>query len=407
MIIKWTKKSNGKTYDITYCVGTVTWSGSVEQAAREASITVLNAPNDPNITALKLNIAAGDVIQLYDGKTNIFYGEIQTSTKTSEIGTITYNARDLMDHLLRIDDKQNFKKKTPEAIAKLLCKKYGITPGKIVSTKKAIKAILENNIYDMIMYAYTKAAKSTGKKYMPYMDGKKFCVKVKGTIVSGYTLDEKANISQSNYEESIENMVDQVKIFNDKGKQVGIVKNDSNIKRYGIYQAAYTKEKDINPPTAAKNLLVGITKKVTVTTTDGDVKAVAGEGIKLKDGVTGLDGLFWISNDSHTWENGNHTMTLELEFKNVMDEQTKTGGKKKKKIGSGTSKEMQGTYVVTSTTTIMRASAGRKGKSVATLKKGATIKSTGQYTYVSGTAWIYGTSGGKSGYVYSKSIEKK
>ena len=89
MKIIWTKKKDGKKTNITNVVGTVTWSGSVEQAARETTITVLNAPNDPNIKALKLNIAVGDAIALYEGETLIFYGEVQTSEKKAEIGTIT------------------------------------------------------------------------------------------------------------------------------------------------------------------------------------------------------------------------------------------------------------------------------------------------------------------------------
>lgn len=324
MLVKWTKKSNGKTYDITYCVGTVTWSGSVEQAAREASITVLNAPNDLNITALKLNLAVGDVITLYEENTNIFYGEIQTSEKRSEIGTITYKARDLMDHLLRINHKQTFKGKTAETITKTICKKYGITTGTVTATKKAIKKIIieDSSIYDIIMIAYTKAAKSTGKKYMAYMKGKKLCVKVKGTVVSGYTLDEYKNITAANYEETIENMVDKVKIYNDKGKQVGEVKDATKIKRYGTYQSLYTKEKGVNAKTAARNMLTGVEKKVNVEAISGNVKCVAGDGIKVYDTATGLNGLFWISNDTHTWEGGSHKMSLELSFKNVMDKKT-------------------------------------------------------------------------------------
>lgn len=115
-------KKGGKSTNITNVVGTVTWSGSVEQAAREATITVLNAPNDKYIVSLKLNIAVGDIITLYEGERLIFYGEVQTSEKKDEIGTVTYKARDLMEHLLRINHKQKFKNKTAESITKAICK---------------------------------------------------------------------------------------------------------------------------------------------------------------------------------------------------------------------------------------------------------------------------------------------
>ena len=172
------------------------------------------------------------------------------------------------------------------------------------------------------MIAYTKAAKSTGKKYMAYMKGKKLCVKVKGTVISKYTLDEYKNLVSASYEETIENMVDQVKIYTEKGKQVGVVKNAAHIKRYGTYQSIYTKEKGVNANTAAKNMLNGIEKKVDVEAINGNIKCVAGDGVKVYDAATGLNGLFWISSDTHTWEGGQHKMSLELSFKNVMDKKT-------------------------------------------------------------------------------------
>lgn len=324
MIVKWKKKSNGVVCNITKAVGMVTWSGSVTQAARQASITVLNAPNDPNIRKLKLNLAVGDVIMLYEDGKNIFYGEIQTSEKKSQSGTVTYNATDPLGHLLRINHKAKYKKMTPEHIVSRICNIYGIPVGTIAKTKKVVRKIIVDggSLYDTIMIAYTKAARSTGKKYMCYMKGKKLCTKVKGTVVSGFSLDENKNIVSSSYEETIENMVDQVRIYNEKGKQVGVVRNAAHIKRYGVYQDVYEKEKGINARNAAKGLLNGVEKRVDAEIINGNIKCTAGAGIKVYDKATRLNGLFWIDSDTHTWEGGRHTMSLELNFKNVMDKRT-------------------------------------------------------------------------------------
>ena len=51
----------------------------------------------------------------------------------------------------------------------------------------------------------------------------------------------------------------------------------------------------------------------------GNLQCIAGNGVEVYDQTTGLSGLFWIDNDSHTWENGIHMMSLELNFQNVMD----------------------------------------------------------------------------------------
>ena len=101
-------------------------------------------------------------------------------------------------------------------------------------------------------------------------------------------------------------------------------------------------------------------------------------------------------------------MSLELSFKNVMDEKEadSSRGSGKKKTGSGADKDAAGTYTVISNTTIMRVAAGRSNKAVKTLKKGTAVKCDGKYTYVGGTAWYYATAGTDSGYVYSKNLQK-
>ena len=323
MIIKWTYEKNNKTHtiDITKAVSSVIWGGSTSQAARTAEIAVINAPNDNNVKKLKINIAAGDIIKLYESDDLIFYGEVQTKEKTSSIGSITYNCTDLLSHLLRSTGVYNFSSTTAEAITKKVCADFEIETGSIVETKATIKKMIidGSSIYDIIMKAYTKAAHQTGKKYICRMKGIKLSVETKGTIVKNFVLSEEKNITNTSYQETIENMVNVVKIFDDTGKQIGEVKNSNWVKKYGIYQQTYKKEKGVNETTAANNLLIGVEKKVSLDGIDGDLNCIAGNGVKAYDVATGLNGLFWIDNDSHTWENGTHIMSLELNFKNIMD----------------------------------------------------------------------------------------
>ena len=74
-----------------------------------------------------------------------------------------------------------------------------------------------------------------------------------------------------------------------------------------------------NAETAAKNMLSGVEKKVTLDGINGDLSCIAGNGVEVYDKATGLNGVFWIDSDTHTWENGTHIMSLELNFKNIMD----------------------------------------------------------------------------------------
>jgi len=323
MKVEWIRRSGGYAYisDITEAVSSVSWGGSVSQAARIAEITVLNAPDDGNIEKLKLNIGAGDTIKLYENEENIFFGEVQTAEKLSQYGTVTYSCMDLLVHLLRSTAAYNFGNTTAEDITRKVCADFGIETGGIAESKVPIKKMIVDGstIYDTIMQAYTKASRQTGELYICRMEGAKLSVEVKGTEVQNFVLAEEYNITNTTYQETIENMVNVVKIYDDTGKQVGEVKNSEWTQKYGIYQQAYKKEKGINEVTAATNMLVGIEKKVTLDGIDGNLKCIAGNAVEVQDKATGLDGIFWIDSDTHIWENGIHIMNLELNFKNVMD----------------------------------------------------------------------------------------
>lgn len=323
MRIEWLREDGGYTRitDITDAVSTVRWSGSVSQAARMAEVTVLHAPDDVEMSKLNLNIGAGDFIRLYEGDESIFSGEILTAEKLSQNGTVVYSCADLLIHLLNSVGVYNFANTTAEDITRKVCSDFGIKTGVIAASKVPIgKMIVDgSSIYDIIMQAYTKASKQTGNLYICRMNGDALSIEVKGTEVEDYVLAEEYNITNSTYHETIENMVNVVKIYDDNNKQVGEVRRDAWIAQYGIFQQIYKKESGINEVVAAENMLVGIEKRVSIDGIDGNLKCVAGNAVEVQDSATGLRGIFWIDADSHTWENGTHVMNLDLNFKNLMD----------------------------------------------------------------------------------------
>ncbi|MCM1184435.1 MAG: hypothetical protein NC337_13770 [Roseburia sp.] len=324
MRTEWIHDSGGDVCiaDITEAVTGVTWGGSVAQAARTAEITVINAPDDRNIERLNLSISAGDTIRLYENGENIFFGEVQAAEKASRYGSVTYSCTDLLAHLLRSTAVYNFENTTAESITRKLCADFLIEAGSIAESKVPIRKMIVDGstIYDTIMQAYTKASRQSGKLYICRMTGSKLSVEVKGNKVRDFILAEGYNITNSSYQETIENMVNVVKIYDDTGRQTGEVKNDEWVKKYGIYQKTYKKEKGMNEITAATNMFSGIEKKVTIDGINGDLKCIAGNAVEVRDAATGLAGIFWIDADMHTWENGVHLMNLELNFKNLMDE---------------------------------------------------------------------------------------
>lgn len=316
MKVLWTKYT-----DITQYVSSIEWGGSKSQVARKLVIRVANAPYDPNFKIL--NIPLGDKLFLYsdDEKTEYFQGFVTDRERLSKTGEITYTAYDILYYTIKSTGTYNFQGKTAEKITKVVCDDFKIPVGSLIKTGHSQKLIAKDKkIYDIIMAAYTQAHNHTKKLYQVRASKGKLSVIEYGATICEYQLTEGTNISQAQYKESLEKMINRVRIYDGNGKQIGVVENKTDQKKYGIFQSTHTKSKDKNATVDAKAKLSSVEKTATVQA-NGEkmMDAIAGNGIYIQDSASGLTGLFWINTDTHKWSKGVHTMTLTLEFKKNMD----------------------------------------------------------------------------------------
>nr|DAY99854.1 MAG TPA: 43 kDa tail protein [Caudoviricetes sp.] len=306
---------------ITGYVTSVTWAGSAKQAARTVVFSVAYSPNDKNVKTLGIKL--GDKIVFYPGypddKKTKFVGIITQRERKSEMGELQYTATDGMMHLLRSSGTYRFANKTPEKIAQMVCRDVKVKTGSIAKTKMPIAKIFfqERPYYEIIMAAYTKAYRKNKKKYIAQMNGDKLEVIQKGKVIPDFHIRQGERITESSYTEDLDSMVNRVYIYDSNNNKIGSVSNSNWIKKYGIFQNAISVDSG-NGKTEAKAELQGINKTANLTMI-GDYRCVSGLGVIIEDSRTGLKGKFWIENDSHEWNGGVYTTTLELAFKNVMD----------------------------------------------------------------------------------------
>lgn len=308
---------------ITGYVTSVTWAGSAKQAARTVVFSVAYSPNDKNVKTLGIKL--GDKIVFYPGypddKKTKFVGIITQRERKSEMGELQYTATDGMMHLLRSSGTYRFANKTPEKIAQMICRDVKVKTGSIAKTKMPIAKIFfqERPYYEIIMAAYTKAYRKNKKKYIAQMNGDKLEVIQKGKIIPNFHIRQGERIIDSSYSENIDNMVNRVYIYNSSNQKIGSISNSKWASRFGIFQNAISVDSG-NGIKEAKAELHGVDKTASLTMI-GDCRCVSGLGVIIEDFRTGLKGKFWIENDSHQWNSGVYTTTLELAFKNIMDKQ--------------------------------------------------------------------------------------
>lgn len=311
------QKVNGEKIDITNLLINVTWSGDYKSCARKLEFSLISNPMDKNIP--KVDIPIMSTIIFYEDNNELFRGFVYEREKSSD-NAMSFLCYDYCAKLNDIKVSYNIKNQTASTIYSNFLSEYGLNKGDIIQANTGVtKVFLGVTAYDMIMTAYTEEAKSTGKKYMVYTKGNKFCASEKGIVKLKLSFEEGKNILSSNFKESVSNMVNKVLIVNENGNKVSEVKNEEWHKAYGLFQDVYKQQEGKDSNAEAKAMLKDIEQTCSLTGF-GDTTCITGCGVQVKDTHTGLVGLFYIDSDTHTWEGGNYTIDLELNFKNIMNE---------------------------------------------------------------------------------------
>lgn len=336
-------KDTGVIYNVTNAVSRIVWKGSASEAARSVDFDYMNAPYDNTVNLP--GISTGDYISLEDSKEGeIFFGQIFGIEKSSQTGTISFTAYDMMKHLLESTGQYNFKNLTAEAIVAQVCADIQVPIRHLHPTGVNISSMIcdKMKMYDIVMAAYTRAHHITGDKYFAMIYKRGLGVYKTEWVVKGFTLSENSNIFASSISESMDEIKNKILIFDDKGKQIGEVKDDESLKKFGVFQEIYSKEEGVDPTTGANNLLKIKPSQSIKISALGDINCLSCYFVEVKDTATGLSGKYWISSDTHTFENGTYKMELELRFDSLMDtKDTKDEAEEKKKENSDEEKKQE------------------------------------------------------------------
>jgi len=288
------------TIDVTNMTSTIKWSGSISEVARVLELEFLYPLHDYYVPNIYPNI--GDEMYLYaDNGEELFRGIVFYNERFGEQGTIQVTCYDDAIRLSRSKGTYNFKNKTAETIARIICNDLGISVGKLASTGIAQKMICSNmNMYEIIKEAYASAGNQNGKKYSISMKQGKLYVDQVGNEAVEYTLRSDTNIIESSYSENAEGVVNKVKIYDENDQYLGVVQNDELISLLGAFQDVYIKEDDKQAKAVAQSMLQGIEQEISVTIR-GNTSCISGKMVKLEDSSSYHVDSFYIESDEHIW----------------------------------------------------------------------------------------------------------
>ena len=314
--------------NLTHLLTACSWSGSRLQLARQLQFTITQDDRDEFVP--KINIDCGYTIHGYDDEDNlVFVGNVYSVEKDRQKSSYTILARDHLHVLTRSKSTRKFTKALPEDIAAQICDEMGVIKGEFAKTGTPVTFIANGKTgYQIIMAAYTEAAKTTDKKYHPIMNGAKLDIIEKGSLIENFEAVSTKNMTDSVYKKSIEKIINQVCILDEHGNPTGYEKDDEQIQNYSMFQAEYKTDPNKDTKAEVKKLMKKPEESGTILVL-GDYRVKSSYSIKVTDGL--FTGKFWVKSDTHTFTDGKHEMKLELEFENLMNEEKAEQEKAKEK----------------------------------------------------------------------------
>lgn len=309
--------------DITAVCSGVTLEGSVSGASRKLTLNVLRYKADYYL-GQRANIKRGDGIVLDDGGANyVFYGVVWRVEVDDSSAIKSVTCWDNMKYLMVSDTITSvWTDVTPGQVTQDVCKELGVTCGNLPECAEKVSVNARGKSgYEAMMIAWTEAHKLNGKVYYPRMVGYRLNVIEKGEKLEGHALkhysqDAKGSIIKVNLTEDSEEAVTAIYTRNEAGTPSFQTSDKELVKLIG-YIVGVNDAKQSSKQKSLKEISEG--EKTATVDAIGDWAMQTGWSVGIESDIL-TEELLYIESDSHVYENGIHTMTLELSYKNEMDE---------------------------------------------------------------------------------------
>ncbi len=327
-------RSNGDIYELP--IAAATWEGQRWQGPRTLQLDVLATTKGLH---KKTPVDKGDQVIFKVNAVEKFRGFVVTKTYSSD-DRITLVVWDVVRYLCGNTTKENIKAKSLSELVIYLCKKFDVPMGKIATTSTKISRLFEGQtLYDIILTYINLEYKKTGQRYYLYADQGRINLVKRSDWLITWVIERGVNLISFERSEDISQLYTQVRLnakltteikktVIEKGKKKekkekstkeisSLVSAPDQIKRYGTLQYYENVSEDTNSAkllAQAKQMLKekGKMQETIEIEALGIPELQSGSVVYVVIPELAVKQAFYIDSDSHTFESGQHTMSLKL-----------------------------------------------------------------------------------------------
>lgn len=315
-------------YDVTQLVEQVSWKGRKGSSSRTLTVTLIDDDGYKHARS-EIDVEQGhQCIFSYDG-TELFRGIIMSQTQTNK-KKLQFTAYDNGIYLANNKDTFVYENKTASDVFRDCCTRFGLPMGEVASCSYKIPELTKSKTtaFDAIADALSLDFDATGiRHYISSSKGKLNLLTRRENIMQ-WVIEVGQNITTYSYTRSIEDIKTRVKMVSKEGTTIAEKSNAALEKKIGVFQEIDQPDESLT--TAQVNDLIAsiLEEKSTPERTLsvealGIAEVISGIGVYIIIPELGISRTFYVDEDTHTFADNKHTMTLKLTYANDLAKEEK------------------------------------------------------------------------------------
>lgn len=315
-------------YDVTQLVETIKWKGRKGSSARTLTATLIDDDGYKHARS-GIDVEKGhQCLFNYNGK-ELFRGIIMTQTQTNR-KKLQFTAYDNGIYLANNKDTFTYENKTASDVFRDCCTRFGLPMGEVAKCSYKIPELTKSKTtaFDAIADALSLDFDATGIRHYVASDKGKLSLLTRRENIMQWVIEVGQNITTYSYTRSIEDIKTRVKMVSKEGTTVAEKKNAALEEKIGVFQEIDQPDESLT--TAQVNDLIAsiLEEKSTPERTlnveaVGIAEVISGIGVYIIIPELGLSRTFYVDEDTHTFKDNMHTMTLKLNYANDLAKEEK------------------------------------------------------------------------------------
>lgn len=315
-------------YDVTQLVEQAKWKGRKGSSSRTLDVTLIDDDGYKHARS-GIDVEQGhQCIFSYDG-VELFRGIIMSQTQT-QAKKLQFTAYDNGIYLANNKDTFCYENKTASEIFQDCCARFNLPVGEVAKCSYKIPELTKSKTtaFDAIADALSLDFDATGIRHYVASDKGKLNLLTRRENILQWVIEVGQNLTSYSYSRSIEDIKTRVKMVSKEGTTVAEKSNAELEKRIGIFQEIDQPDESL---TAAQvNDLIasimeekGTPQRTLSVEAVGIAEVISGIGVYVIIPELEISRTFYVDEDTHTFKDNEHTMSLKLNYANDLAKEEK------------------------------------------------------------------------------------